>query len=177
MPVIRTRTFAPILAALAMTACSSKNASVDYDDSYSFSGKNTYAWLDQSGQRDTGNDMTHRRVVRSVDAVLAERGFRQVPLNSAAVAIAYHVSAEDQRVYDTYGYGTGRWSAYEGTTTTERVFTEGSLTVDLFDTAGKELVWLGTASETIDPSASPDERDEIVARAVRDMFDGFPPGS
>lgn len=173
----RFRKFAPILAAIVIPACSSNSASVDFDDSYSFSGQNTYAWLDQSGQRDTGNDLTHRRVVRSVDAVMAERGFRQVPLDAAAIAVAYHVSAEDQRVYDTYGYGTGRWSAYEGTTTTERVFTEGSLTVDLFDTARKELVWRGTASETIDPSASPDERDEIVTKAVRDMFDGFPPGS
>ncbi|MEJ2482282.1 MAG: DUF4136 domain-containing protein, partial [Gemmatimonadota bacterium] len=171
------RTFAPVLAAIVIPACSSKSASVDFDDNYSFSGKDTYAWLDASGQRGTGNDMTHRRVVRSVDAALAERGFRQVPLESAALAVAYHVSAEDQRVYDTYGYGTGRWSAYEGTTTTERVFTEGSLTIDLFDTARKELVWRGTASETIDPSASPEQRDEIVARAVRDMFDGFPPGS
>jgi hypothetical protein len=175
--MIRFRTSAAILAAMAISACSSKNASIDFDDSYSFSGKDTYAWLDQSGQRDTGSDMTHRRVVRSVDAALVARGFRQVPLSAAALAVAYHVSAEDQRVYDTYGYGTGRWSAYEGTTTTERVFTEGSLTVDLFDTARKELVWRGTASDTIDPSASPEERDEIVAGAVRDMFDGFPPGS
>lgn len=174
--MVRFRTFAPILATVALSACSSKSATVDFDDSYSFSGKDTYAWLDPSGQRDTGSDMTRRRVVRSVDAVLAELGFRQVPLESAALAVAYHVSAEDQRVYDTYGYGTGRWSAYEGTTTTERVFTEGSLTIDLLDTARKELVWRGTASDTIDPSASPEERDEIVARAVRDMFDGFPPG-
>ena len=173
----RFRYAVPIVAAACLAACSSSNATVDFDDSYSFRGKNTYGWLDRPEGRESVNDQTDRRVRRSVDAVLADRGFRLVPLAEAELVFGYQVSARDQRVYDTYGYGTGRWSAYEGTTTTERVYTEGSLTVDIFDAAAKELIWRGTAEETIDPSASPDERDDIVANAVREMFKGFPPGS
>ena len=169
-------TFAICIATLSVSACSSKNVNIDFDDSYSFAGKSTYAWLETAPERPASGDQVERRVRRSVDANLADRGFRLVPIEQAELIVAYQTSATDQRVYDTYGYGTGRWSGYESTTSTERVYTEGSLTIDIFDAEKKELIWRGNAVETVDPSASPNERDELVAKAVADMFDGFPPG-
>ena len=170
-------TFAICVAALSVSACSSKNVSIDFDDSYSFAGKSTYAWLERAPERPESGDQLDRRVRRSVDTNLADRGFRLVPIEQAELIVAYQASAADQRVYDTYGYGTGRWTGYEDTTTTERVYTEGSLTIDIFDADKKELIWRGNAVETIDPGASPDERDELVGKAVSDLFDKFPPGS
>ena len=170
-------TFAICVATLSASACSSKNVSIDADDTYLFAGKNSYAWLETAGERPDSGGETERRVRRSVDANLADRGFRLVPFEQAELVLSYRTSAADQRVYDTYGYGTGRWSAEESTTSKERVFTEGSLTIDIFDAAKKELLWKGTAVETIDPSASPEARDELVGKAVSDMLDGFPPGS
>jgi len=175
--LIKLSTFAICVAALSVSACSSKNVTVDSDDTYSFSGKSTYAWLERAADQQAGGKEVERRVRRSVDTNLADRGFRLAPLEQAELVVSYRTSAADQRVYDTYGYGTGRWSAYEDTTSKERVFTEGSLTIDIFDTAKKELIWRGTAVETIQPSASPGERDELVAKAVSDLFDGFPPGN
>ena len=170
-------TFAICVAALSVSACSSKNVNIDFDDSYSFAGKSTYAWLERAPERPESGDQVDRRVRRSVDTNLADRGFRLVPIEQAELIVAYQASAADQRVYDTYGYGTGRWTGYEDTTTTERVYTEGSLTIDMFDADKKELIWRGNAVETIDPGASPDDRDELVGKAVSDLFDKFPPGS
>jgi len=170
-------TFAICVAALSVSACSSKNVNIDFDDSYSFAGKSTYAWLERAPERPESGDQVDRRVRRSVDTNLADRGFRLVPIEQAELIVAYQASAADQRVYDTYGYGTGRWTGYEDTTTAERVYTEGSLTIDIFDADKKELIWRGNAVETIDPGASPDERDELVSKAVSDLFDKFPPGS
>ena len=169
-------TLAICVATLSGSACSSKNVNIDFDDSYSFSGKSTYAWLETAPERPASGDQVERRVRRSVDASLADRGFRSVPIEQAEFIVAYQASAADQRVYDTYGYGTGRWWGYEDTITTERVYTEGSLTIDIFDAEKKELVWRGNAVGTVDPGATPDERDELVAKAVANMFDGFPPG-
>jgi hypothetical protein len=169
-------TIAICVATLSVSACSSKNVNIDFDDSYSFAGQSTYAWLETALERPASGDQVERRVRRSVDANLTDRGFRLVPIEQADLIVSYQASAADRRVYDTYGYGTGRWSGYESTTSTERVYTEGSLTIDIFDAEKKELIWRGNAVETLDPSASPDERDELVAKAVADMFDGFPPG-
>jgi hypothetical protein len=169
-------TIAICVATLSVSACSSKNVNIDFDDSYSFAGQSTYAWLETAPERPASGDQVERRVRRSVDANLTDRGFRLVPIEQADLIVSYQASAADRRVYDTYGYGTGRWSGYESTTSTERVYTEGSLTIDIFDAEKKELIWRGNAVETVDPSASPDERDELVAKAVADMFDGFPPG-
>ncbi|MBK5098535.1 MAG: DUF4136 domain-containing protein, partial [Gemmatimonadetes bacterium] len=103
-------TFAICVATLSASACSSKNVSIDADDTYSFAGKNSYAWLETAGERPDSGGETERRVRRSVDANLADRGFRLVPFEQAELVISYRTSAADQRVYDTYGYGTGRWS-------------------------------------------------------------------
>ena len=171
------RTIAICVATLSVSACSSTNVTIDIDDTYSFAGKSTYAWLERTADEQAGGGEVERRVRRSVDANLADRGFRLVPVEQADLVVSYRTSAADQRVYDTYGYGTGRWSADESTTSRERVYTEGSLTIDIFDAAKKELIWRGTAVETIEPSASPRERDELVGGAVSDLFDGFPPGN
>lgn len=170
-------TFAICVMTLSAPACSSKNVTINSDDTYSFSGKKTYAWLERAADQQAGGDEVERRVRRSVDTNLAAKGFRLAPLEQAELVVSYRTSTADQRVYDTYGYGTGRWSGYEDTTSRERVFTEGSLTIDIFDAPKKELIWRGTAVETIQPSASPGERDERVGKAVSDLFDGFPPGN
>ena len=166
-------TIAICIATLGITACSSKNVSIDFDDSYSFAGKSTYAWLEGAPERPASGDQVERRVHRSVDAALADRGFRLAPFEQAELIVSYQTSAADQRVYDTYGYGTGRWTEEESATTTARVYTEGSLTIDIFDSAKKELIWRGNVVESIDPSASPEDRDKLVA----DLFNGVPPGN
>ncbi|MGW8282985.1 MAG: DUF4136 domain-containing protein [Gemmatimonadota bacterium] len=165
------------VAAVSFAACSSKNVSIDVDDSYSFAGKRAYAWLDRAPDRPEGGDDTERRVRRSVDANLADKGFRVVPFDEADFIVSYAASAKDQMVYETYGYGAGRWTEEEDATITERVTTEGSLTISIFDAGAKDLVWRANARETLNPTASPDQRDALVAKAVSEMFRGFPPGS
>ena len=162
---------------ICVTACSSKNVNVDVDDSYSFTGKSTYAWLDRAPDRQEGGDDTERRVRRAVDATLADRGFRVVPFEEADIVVSYAASAEDHLVYETYGYGAGRWTEEEDATITEKVTTEGSLTISIFDAGAKDLVWRANATETLNPTASPDQRDALVEKAVSEMFHGFPPGS
>lgn len=165
------------MAAICCTACSSKNVSVDADDSYSFAGKTAYAWLDRGPDRADGGADTERRVRRAVDANLADRGFRVVPFDEADFVVSYAASAQDQLVYETYGYGAGRWTEEEDATITEKVTTEGSLTINIFDAGAKDLVWRAIATETLSPTASPGQRDALVEKAVSEMFDGFPPGS
>ncbi len=170
-------TFVLGLAVVSVSACSSKNVSIDSDDSYSFAGQSTYAWLDRATDRPEGGDDVERRVRRSVDSNLADKGFRLAPLDQADFIVSYQASAEDHLVYETYGYGAGRWTEEEDATITERVTTEGSLTINIFDAGAKDLVWRANAVETLSPTASTDQRDALIAKAVTEMFDGFPPGS
>jgi hypothetical protein len=152
------------------------SVSRDHDDAFSFSGLATYAWLEAPAAERAITPGAAERVRAAVDRELAVRGFREVPVERAELVVAARGGTADRQVYDTYGYGTGRWWGYGSTTSVQRTETEGTLTIDLFDAGRKELVWRATATDALDPDASPEQRTEKVGEAVAKMFEGFPPG-
>ena len=51
----------------------------------------------------------------------------------------------------------------------------GTLVIDMYDTAGKELVWTGRANKTVDVKSSPEERQKNLDTAAKKMLVDFPP--
>ena len=51
----------------------------------------------------------------------------------------------------------------------------GTLIVDLVDASQKQLVWRGTATKTLDPSSSPEQKQASLQKALDEMFEKFPP--
>jgi len=60
-------------------------------------------------------------------------------------------------------------------TTTVSNITDGTLAVDLYDPAMQQLVWQGTASETINPSSNAQKNQANTLKAVEKMFKNYPP--
>jgi hypothetical protein len=61
------------------------------------------------------------------------------------------------------------------TTTTSSTIQIGTLDIDMYDQAAKQLVWRGTASKTIDPKAKPEKRQKNLAKAMKKLFKNYPP--
>lgn len=59
-------------------------------------------------------------------------------------------------------------------TTTEQDYKEGMLVVDLYDGKTKELIWRGSAEDTLSDKA--DKNEKNLDKGVVKMFKGFPPG-
>jgi hypothetical protein len=72
-----------------------------------------------------------------------------------------------------YGYGLGSWPGASDVRLSR--YEEGTLMLDVIDNASNELVWRGAAQARIDPNRSPQERTELINRAVREILDRFPP--
>jgi hypothetical protein len=60
------------------------------------------------------------------------------------------------------------------TTTVEQI-PVGTLIVDLVDAKRKELVWRGTATDTLKPEATAAEREAALSAAITKMLEVFPP--
>ena len=177
---MKSRMLMGIGAALLVSACSGISTTTDYDPAVNFSGFSTYDWIDSEGQVD---NITSSRVRQSVDAALTAKGFTQSTSNPD-LAVSYQVTSAERRSYNTVntgwggGYRGAGWGMGMGTsTTTEQVWNEGSLILGIFDTGTKNLVWTGTATTDLDPSRSPQERQELIDSAVTKMMGDFPPGS
>ena len=177
---MKSRMLMGVGAALLVSACSGISTSTDYDPAVNFSAFSTYDWIDSEGQVD---NITSSRVRQSVDAAMTAKGFTQSTSNPD-LAVSYQVTTAERRSYNTVntgwggGYRGAGWGMGMGTsTTTEQVWNEGSLILGIFDTGTKNLVWTGTATTDLDPSRSPQERQELIDSAVTKMMGDFPPGS
>lgn len=50
----------------------------------------------------------------------------------------------------------------------------GTLVIDMYDTAAKNLVWTGRASKTIDPKSNQEARQKSLDKAAKALLKDFP---
>jgi hypothetical protein len=53
----------------------------------------------------------------------------------------------------------------------------GTLVLDMYDPATKQLVWTGRASKTLGPSANQDKKQKNLDNAMKKLLKNFPPKS
>jgi len=49
------------------------------------------------------------------------------------------------------------------------------LDLDMYDSAGHDIVWRGVVSKTIDPKAKPEKQQKNLAKAVTKLLKNYPP--
>jgi hypothetical protein len=152
----------------------------DYDTAADFSRLRTYRWLQtpSNAPRDPriDNDLLQSRVRVAVNDALHAKGYTEASENPD-FRVTYHVMLRDKLDVQSfplyYGYGLGSWPGASDVRLSQ--YEEGTLMLDVIDSASNELVWRGAAQARIDPNRSPQERTELINSAVRKMLDRFPP--
>lgn len=154
-------------AALAFAA----HVTADYNHATDFSQFHTYSWLKVSA----GDQLWQDRITSAVDQQLAAKGWQKVS-GGGDVAVSAFGSTKDRPTLNTFYDGLGGgwfWGGWDGmATTTVENQKVGTLTVDLFNTRDKHLIWRGTASEVL--SSKPEKNDKKLDDAVAEMFKKFP---
>jgi hypothetical protein len=69
--------------------------------------------------------------------------------------------------------GGWRWRGMGETTTTVQNYKVGTLVIDLYDASNKQLIFRGTAEDTL--SKNPEHNEKTLEKAVDKMFKKFPP--
>jgi len=162
---------------LFLIGCDLKTT-VDYDREADFSAIKSYAWAGR--QHPEVSDLTHKKILSSVDDQLAFKGLKKVE-SDPDVYVTYHGDDNERTVVDTthhgYGYGAGWYGwGYGGMSTSTshvRTYTEGTLIVDIYDAAKKELIWRGTVTGTV--SENPQKNEKNINKGVAKVFKKFPP--
>ena len=160
------------LAALA--ACSTLRTTADWDPARDFSKYATFAF---KAVRPEPDEIVSERVKRSIESALVAKGLRRDD-TSPDLKVVTHYRLRRDKQFVTYnsgwGYGWG-WRGGGGVTTTQvRNIPVGMLIVDLVDAKEKELVWRGTAADTVKDD-TPAEKEQELREAMTKMFEGFPP--
>ena len=152
-----------------------QSVTCDFDRTAKFTRFRTYAWTRGT---ELDDQLNHARVVRSIENQLGAKGLAKVDAGANPdVLVAYHTSFDRNLQIDAFG------SAWAGpcvggmrsaTATTQEIPT-GTLVIDLLDARRHAIVWRGTASGEIDPTAKPGKRERNISRTAERLFKNYPP--
>jgi len=172
-----------VIASMILFASTSSAHQVktDYDRSANFAQYKTYSWE----QVKTKDPLDVDRIKSDVNAVLAAKGWTQVASGGDVSIIALQMTQNQQTLntfYDGFGggwgyrrFGGGGFGGFGDATTTTETYKVGTLVVDLFDTKTKQLLWRGSASDTLSNNSNTNIKN--LDKGVEKMFKQFPPGS
>jgi uncharacterized protein DUF4136 len=162
------------VVALATTACGySIKATVDYDRDVNFATYHTFFIMKGTS---SGNPLLDRRVNDDVRIELATKGWVDVPEGQGRAAVVVHAATKTKHTYETFyeAWGGWRWRGVGTATTYIEDYDVGSVVVDIFDVATKQLIWRGAASDALTENAEKNE--SITREAIAKLFRSFPPG-
>ncbi len=174
------RRIAPSAVVIWLIAIVAANAgpTVDYDKSIDFTKYKTYAWKEGTP---AANPLNEDRVHKAVNAALAQDGLKEVEGEADCYVYTHTTGKGAQSVsIDHFGYGGyygwGGWGGAYGTTSVNvSNYIEGTLLVDIVDGGTKQLAWRGLASKALFPDTKPEKVEQIINKAVTQMFAKFPP--
>ena len=171
-----------LLATTLVAGCSSMKVDTDYARQADFSKYKTFAYKDTELSISDTQPLAHERLVNAIRRELEAKGLKEVSSNPD-LYVTYYGEDKENIVLDTthfgYGYGPG-WYWHGGmgmgsTTTRVRTYTTGTLVVDLWDAKAEQLVWRGTASDTVSDNEEKNARK--IQTVLRKMFEKYPPPS
>ena len=157
----------------------------NFDKSADFTKFKTYKWVPIKDASKV-SDLVDKQIKEAIDAELATKGLTKVDGDDANLYIGYQPAVGEEKKFNSYstgwGYGPGWGGGWYGggmgtTTTTGSTSTiyKGQLSLDMYDSAGHDLVWRGVASKTIDPKAKPEKQQKNLAKAVKKLLKNYPP--
>ena len=168
------------LVAATLTPAFGQQVQTDFDHKKDFSQYRTYSWQEIK----PANSLWDSRIKSAVDAQLKAKGWTPVDSGGDVAIVAVKMTKTQKRLdtfYDGFGGGWG-WRGFGGlndgfgdSTTVENDYKEGTLVVDLYDAKSKQLIWRGSAEDTLSNNASTNTKN--LDKGVVKMFRTFPPGT
>jgi len=139
-----------------------------------FSKYHTYKWVPIEGAVQL-NQIVDAQIKQSVDSQLAGKGLTKTDSDKADLFIGYQASLSQEKEWNAYGMGGGlRWGGGMATAQQSTIST-GTLVLDMYDTATKQLVWTGRVSKTLDAGANQAKKQKNLDKAMQKLLKNYPP--
>lgn len=178
-----------LIRLLASAACIAgmafaQDVKYNFDQNADFSKYKTYRWEKHPKSLDV-DQLTAQQLAKGFDAELAKKGLTRKDSGPTDLVIVFQLALSQEKemtTWDTgYGYGPGfRGGWYGGmgssmSTSTTNTINIGTIVLDMYDAATKQLVWRGMASKAIDEKAKPDKKQKNIDKAAAKLLKNYPP--
>jgi hypothetical protein len=157
----------------------------NFDQQADFTKYKTYKWVAVKGA-EMPNELVAKQIADAIDRQLATKGLTKTDSDTADLYVAYQVAVNQEKqltTWDTgYGMGPGWGGRYYGgyygggmSTSTTSTINVGTIALDMYDRASKQLVWRGMASRQLDTKAKPEKRQKNLDKAMEKLLKNYPP--
>lgn len=168
--------FIPLLILFIFASCSSVRVNADYDKKVNFEPYKTYAYLKSSIDKVEVSDLDKKRILYSIDEVMASKGFTKSDNPQMLISI-FTQERERVDVYNNAGFGWGfgwGWNPYWGMNSNRAYTTqEGTLFIDILDANTKEMIWQGEGTGYLTKNTK--KKDERIMEFVSKILEQYPP--
>jgi Domain of unknown function (DUF4136) len=163
-----------LLLILTRGTATAQQVAYNYMPGTNFSKYHTYKWVDIPSNVHP-NQIVAQEIHDAVNNVLATKGFTLASGEQADLYVGYQCSVDRERQWNAWGMGGGlRWAGGMGTATSSTI-SNGMLAVDFYDPTSQQLIWRGSATQTLNPSGNPQKDMERLNKAVNKLLRRFPP--
>jgi hypothetical protein len=138
-----------------------------------FSKYHKYKWVAIEGGAHP-NQIVDAQIKEAVDAQLSSKGLTKTDSDPADLYVGYQVAVDKEKQWNGYGMGGGlRWGGMA--TAQSTTINVGTLVLDMYDPASKQLVWTGNATKAMDPSSSQEKNQKNLDKAMAKLLKNYPP--
>lgn len=171
---------AALLSLALLGACSGYHVTYDYDVTTSYGRYKTFDYY--TSKKGTGGttSLMDKRVRAAVEKELQAKGFIMETKADPDFLVTYYPIVHERRYRTTthIGWGWGYRPIYGriGTSTSQvHHYQEGTIVIEIVDFKSNQMIWQGAAAGALTGLDNPEDADEVVPRAVRDILSKFPP--
>ena len=161
------------LSLLTTGALAAQDVRYNFMPGTDFTKYRTYKWVAVEGGAHP-NQIVDAQIKQAVDAQLASKGMTKTDSDKADLFVGYQIAVDQEKQWNAYGMGGGlRWGGM-GTATSSTIKV-GTLVLDMYDPATKQLVWTGNATKTLDPSSNQEKNQKNLDKAMQKLLKNYPP--
>ena len=162
-----------IVLGIATGPVFAQKVNIDYAHNFDFDKVKTFQYVDTKDSN-SSNQLMDGRIRDAIVRELTEGGLKQVDSNPD-LYITYHITTQENTVYNTTSFGYGGWGRGWGgwgggmgsSTTTASSYTEGTLIIDAYEPGEKKMVWRGTGTVTV--KAKPEKQTKQIDNILTKM--------
>lgn len=163
---------ATALFAVSLT-CLAQSINTNYVPGTDFSNYRSYRWVQVDGAPPV-DQILDQQIKQAVDQQLQSKSLTKKDADPADLYVGYQVGVQQEQELNAYGSPGWRFGGGMADVHTSTV-NVGTLVVDVYDPATKQLVWRGSATESINKSSTPEKKQEHLDRAATKLLKNFPP--
>src|SRR5215469_5876298 len=161
------------LCCLVSSAAFAQDVTYNFMPGTDFSKYHTYKWVAIEGGAHP-NQIVDAQIKQSVDSQLVAKGMTKTDNDKADVYVGYQIAVDKEKQWNGYEMGGGlRWGGMA--TASSSTINVGTMVLDFYDPATRQLVWTGRATKTIDPSKNQEKNQKNLDKAMAKLLKNYPP--